>query len=98
MLEKQKAKDLAELWLKDEHCRDPDKLMNEQRMAAFLLLALAEIEELQQYMEHHEFVIDQLQTALENIAASTGCTCTNEYECMACRLREDARMALESDE
>jgi hypothetical protein len=37
---------IAEAWLKGETCRNPDEMVNEQRMAAYLLLAIQEIDRL----------------------------------------------------
>ena len=41
---KHEAIAIAEKWLKGETSRNPDELVNEQRMAAMLLLAIDEIE------------------------------------------------------
>ena len=73
------ARYIAEAWLKDTDERDPDKMVNEKRMAAMLLLAIDEIE--------------RLRGILSRIEAVQGCEC-DSYEghrCVLCRVREMAR-------
>ena len=66
---KHEATAIAEYWLAGEPCRNPDEMYGEQRMAAYLLLAIGEIERLTRERDEAKAVLAQIRQSFLDYAA-----------------------------